>query len=91
MHNQFSPSIDESITERVVDKLAEHNDVDPTALEPPLHDAIDTDALNALFATTKRGPRSGRVSFTYRGRTVTVEADDSVSVEGCSEASAGRE
>ena len=40
---------------------------------PPLHSAIDTDALDDLFSPTATdGQRNGRLSFPYEGFDVTV-------------------
>lgn len=75
-----TPSTD-SITTRVAKAVAAHNDTDPTALDPPLHEAIDTDALDSLFASTKNGPRRGRLVFEYRDQSVVVDANGDVSVE----------
>ena len=77
---------------RIVTEIASLEGVDPTMLEPPLHDVIDPEALNALFAPTRRSPRtdSGQVSFTYHGYDVTVTATGSVSVtEACGDGSSG--
>ncbi|AGB17213.1 hypothetical protein Halru_2635 [Halovivax ruber XH-70] len=66
----------------IVSEIADREDVDATALTPPLHDVIDTDALESLFeptATTDRvGP--GTVSFLYHGYDVTVTATGDVRV-----------
>ncbi|ARS91854.1 hypothetical protein B1756_13685 [Natrarchaeobaculum aegyptiacum] len=70
-----------SVTATVVEAVATHKNVDPVALEPPLHDVIDTDALETLFAPTRRGPRSGSVTFVYDDLQVTVDADGTVDVE----------
>ena len=65
---QVSPS------KRVVDEVAEQKDVDPITL-PPLHRAIDPDALDALFAPTPQTDRmEGAVSFEYSGYEVTVHS-----------------
>lgn len=49
----------------------------PTHELPPLHDAIDPDALNALFdARTTRGS----VRFQYADCMVTVHADHTIEV-----------
>ena len=69
-----------SITESVIECVARESG--RTALElPPLWNAIDPDALDAMFEPTKAGhERSGRVQFSYCGYLVTVEADDDVTV-----------
>lgn len=65
----------------IVEKVAEREGVDPADLGPPLHDAIDTDALNRVFTPTEGAVRdTGRLSFEYYGYKVTVRADGDVSV-----------
>lgn len=70
-----------SVTAAVVEAVAIHRDVDPTSLEPPLHDVVDTDALETLFAPTRQGSRSGTVTFVYDGLEVTVDAGGTVDVD----------
>lgn len=66
----------ESISTRVVRAVAEEKGVDPAAL-PPLHDTVDTDALDALVDDTDR--RGGcTVQFAYAGRTVRIHDGDIV-------------
>ncbi|GAA0194154.1 HalOD1 output domain-containing protein [Halobaculum roseum] len=66
----------------VIESVAEATDTDPFRL-PPLHDTVDTDALNRLFATNGHGGLSteGHVTFRYHGRVVTVHAGGQVTVE----------
>ncbi|WP_226006963.1 HalOD1 output domain-containing protein [Natrinema salinisoli] len=67
----------DAVHERIVTGVAALEGVDPTAL-PPLFDAVDPDALTAIFATTvSGGERTGRISFRYVGHKVTVEFDGS--------------
>lgn len=67
---------------RVVEAVAEREGIDPLELSPPLHDAIDPTALDALFESTGSGPRTaGTVSFTYRGYRVHVESDGRITLE----------
>lgn len=66
----------------VVEAVASAEGVDPLSLEPPLHQVVDPDALDALF--TEKGPmvtRRSRVHFRYRGFAVTVEKKGDVSLE----------
>lgn len=66
----------DAVHERIVAGVAALEGVDPTAL-PPLFDAVDPDALAALFATTESGGRrSGHVGFTYADHEVRVEFDE---------------
>lgn len=62
----------------IVERVAARENVDPLDL-PPLHDAVDADALTALFATP--GRRVDRVTFSYHGYDVTVEGPQQVRVE----------
>ena len=67
----------ESASEAVIHTVARETDRDPLEL-PPLFDAVDPDALDAL-ARTRRG---GDVTFEYAGQTVTVDCDgQTVTVE----------
>lgn len=53
--------------------LSEHADVDPLAFDVPLYDAVDPDALDALFAGEAESDL--RVSFRYESFHVSVEDD----------------
>lgn len=70
-----------SVTTAVVEAVAAYRDVDPASLEPPLHDVIDTDALETVFAPTRRGSRSGTVTFVYDGLEITVDANGTVGID----------
>lgn len=62
-------------TAAVVESVAQRADLDTTEL-PPLYDAIDPDALDALFDHAGQESGSGpRVVFSYGGFEVTVEHD----------------
>lgn len=63
----------------VVSALAAVTDTDPMALGP-LHDAVDTDALDAILT---QGPDDGsdvEVSFTVAGHVVTVHTGGTLTV-----------
>ena len=62
---------------RIVRAVATREGIDPAELQPPLHDVVDTDALEALFADPER---AGTVEFTYRGYDVVVESSGDVRV-----------
>lgn len=69
----------ESRSLAVLEAVAAREERAPSAL-PPLHRAIDPDALDALFApriddTARPG---GRVTFPYAGYTVVITADGQV-------------
>jgi len=71
---------DGSVSIAVVTAIARRRSVEPTEL-PPLYEAIDPDALDALFESTRRGgPRHGRIEFTYDGHAVTVECRDGLEI-----------
>ena len=61
----------------IVDAVAAARDCDPADLEP-LHDVVDPDALQALFAGAQRS--TGRIRFAYGEDTVVVDADGNVLV-----------
>ena len=69
-------------SERVVERVAAAENVDPAELEPPLFDVVDPDALDVLFNTmeTGAGLDMGAVRFAYHGYDVSVSADGTVSV-----------
>ena len=78
-----SPSAgDEPLSVRVAREVAAHDGVDPMELSPPLHHSLDPAALDSLFEPTSvGGPRTGSVTFTYDGKTVTVDSAGDVTVE----------
>ncbi|MBZ6493431.1 HalOD1 output domain-containing protein [Natrinema longum] len=63
---------------RVVQGVAAHEGVDPMNLEPPLHEVIDTDALDALYR--KADASSVRIEFTYRENHVRIDESGHVDV-----------
>ena len=63
---------------RVVETVADALDADPTELGP-LYEAVDPDALDALFESPERFT-GGCVTFAFEGCTVTVDADGWVAV-----------
>lgn len=70
---------------RVVEAIAAAEGVDPAALEPPLYDVVDPDALDTLADSLCRngGQFDGvasRVEFTYRTYRVEVEMGNGVDV-----------
>lgn len=66
---------DATASEAVVATVANRDGSDPVDL-PPLYDAVDPDALDAIF----RDGRPGRVTFEYAGYEVTVCGRDQVTV-----------
>ncbi|KMT45861.1 hypothetical protein EL22_26405 [Halostagnicola sp. A56] len=80
-------SIRTATSQAVVEAVATAEGIPPAELCPPeyepLHDVIDPEALDALFAPRSHGgPRpGGTVTFTYCGYDVTVETDGTVRLE----------
>lgn len=69
-------------SEAVVDIVFTATGMDPLKL-PALHDFIDPDALNELFAPTLAGPSrsEGTVMFEFAGHQVTVKGHGVVEIE----------
>ena len=77
---RFDPAAD-SVVAEVLTAVAEARDIDLTEAMP-LAEAIDPDALEALFdpVLVDAGDAGGRVVFTYEGLTVTVRSEGLVRV-----------
>lgn len=72
----------ETLSTTVVTAVVEAIGADPRRVRESMDDAIDTDALNALFAPRANGTRrSGGVSIPFRDRHVTARSDGTVTVE----------
>ncbi|WP_424001854.1 HalOD1 output domain-containing protein [Haloarcula salina] len=77
---EYEPDQEEPVSAAVVHAVSTFEQRDPTAL-PPLHDTVDPDALDALFAPTGGGAEQRScVSFTFSASFVTVDADGRVTV-----------
>ncbi|MXV64042.1 hypothetical protein GS429_18630 [Natronorubrum sp. JWXQ-INN-674] len=65
------------VSEKVVRAVAEREGADPTALHPPLYDAINPEALDSLF-----GDRAtdGRVEFHWLDYRIVVFSSGSIRV-----------
>lgn len=68
----------DNVSQEVVEKVAEVEDVDPLELTPPLYEVINPDALENLFANSQA---FGKVIFNYNGCEVSVFSDGHVSVK----------
>lgn len=66
----FDPAAD-AASMAVVDAVAEAASVDATDL-PPIHSAIDPDALDALLSSATANDESCRLAFRYDGYDVSV-------------------
>lgn len=74
VHDERDP-----LSTRVVTMVAERKGVDPAELTPPLHSAVEPDALEALFSEGKSG--FVRLQFTYDGFEVSIEGDENPEIE----------
>lgn len=71
-----------SLSQSVIEAVAEAEGVDPLELTPPLYEVIDPDALDHVFATTPTDNRmDGKVTFGYNGYEVAVWGSGYVSVK----------
>ncbi|QLG27371.1 hypothetical protein HUG10_07340 [Halorarum halophilum] len=70
-----------AVSTKVIERVAALEGVDPTDL-PVLVDAIDTDALDSIFAPLRGGQSTerGRIKFTYCGYEIVVHGDEAVDV-----------
>lgn len=77
-----SCTTDERLSSRLVAAIADHNEVDPTELSPPLYESIDLEALDLLFDSTQggRSRSEGRVTFVHDGLEITIDTEGSVDV-----------
>lgn len=69
----------EPLSQLVVEAVARTEGVDPLDLEVPLYDAVDPDALDALFQSG--ATVEGHVEFEYYGYEVTVTGDGCVTLD----------
>lgn len=76
-------STSQQVTAVVIDQVANQENVDQLAL-PPLHNEIDTDALNTLFTGSQT--TAIQVTFRYNGYEITVAGQDQVQVTSMSDA-----
>ena len=71
---------DGSTATRVLHTLAEKTDT-PSSDLPPLYEAIDPEALNALVESARREPATDlSLTFQFHGHRVVVTSDDDVTV-----------
>lgn len=80
-----------TVSEAVVNAVADEEGVSPIDVSPPLYAVVDPDALDELVSSMNRWsdePRGG-VVFSYAGYEVTVSGSGEVSLE--EETSSGRE
>lgn len=81
-HLQTAVVENTTLSQAVVEAVAEAEGTEPVELTPPLYKAVDPDALDELFAATRtEGRMAGEVTFSYKGYEVTACGDGYVSVE----------
>lgn len=67
---------------RIVQRVAEHEGVDPTDLEPPLYSVLDPETLDRLFHRPDApGETDVVLEFEYNGYEITVDGGDEITVE----------
>lgn len=66
---------------RIVEAVAAETGRDPTDL-PPLHDYVDSDAIDALLGDGASDDADLHLQFSYAGVEVTVHGDGVIEVEG---------
>jgi len=71
---------DRNVSTVVVEAVADALGVSPVDLEPPLHSAVNPDALDDLFRPEWSSDEVRKVSFTYAECDVTVRDDGEVVV-----------
>ncbi|MEY7852218.1 HalOD1 output domain-containing protein [Natrarchaeobius sp. A-rgal3] len=69
----------------VVEAIAKREGIPPEELQPPLHGAIDTDALDSLFHPVDAERLPSAVEFTYNGYTVHVDGSGEITLEPVSD------
>jgi hypothetical protein len=75
------------VSRTVVEVVAQAEGVNATALRTPLYEAVDPEALDALFEQSATAPEPRiRVEFEYHDYRVRVETDCTVIVDPVAEA-----
>ena len=81
--------MEDSVSVQILSAVAVKLETDPLDL-PPLNDAIDVEALEALFESCTNGECALELRFTYAGCAVTV-SEDAVSLGGSTDESAAEQ
>ena len=76
MNNSQPTSSNNSLSRAVIEAVASEKDTEPEDLPETLHEVIDPDALDRLFAG--KNSTDGLVMFSFCGFNVTVTADRDV-------------
>lgn len=72
-------SVDETLSNAVVEAVATEMNTHPTEISEPLYDVLNPDALNVLFVNNDE--TGGKVTFNYCDYSITVTAEGDVSIE----------
>ncbi|AFZ72132.1 HalOD1 output domain-containing protein [Natronobacterium gregoryi] len=65
---------------RIAQAVAEHEGTTVEELHPPLHDAIDTEALDAIFRTDDSSRVVPAIEFSYKKYAIQVDSPDEIIV-----------
>ena len=70
----------ESVSGKVLNTVAARKDTEPTALQPPLYEVVDPDALDNLFTPRADGSvrMRGEVRFAYCGYEIRISSNGDV-------------
>ncbi|SDQ33203.1 hypothetical protein SAMN04489842_0512 [Natronobacterium texcoconense] len=68
------------ISFEIAEEVAAYEGTRVEDLHPPLHDAIDTDALDAMFRSSGADRILPSVEFTYKGYTIHVDNSSEITI-----------
>lgn len=72
----------EKPSQRIINRIADLEGIDPTELTPPLYSKVDPEALDSLFRspTSDGSEPADHICFRYCGYEIRVESNDHVSI-----------
>lgn len=68
-----------NVAEKIIDTISNAEGEAPTELTPPLYDAVDPEALDAVAESMDP---EGTIAFEYCGHEVRVSGDGEISIDG---------
>lgn len=71
-----------SVSESIIEEIANHRGIEPTELEPLYH-TLDPDALDTLISTLRDRDGNGKLVFSYSGYEVMVYSGTHVVIRDC--------
>lgn len=80
-HVQADPDSEEPLSTVVVEALAAATGEDPTSIDFHLYDAVDFEALDALYRHAQESGGTWQMEFTVEGFDVVAHSDGRVSVQ----------